>query len=668
MKKPLSLPRSIVAALFLPLVPAAVAQISQTTAWIGSGGTETSIGMETYGNWTSTANWSNSIGINTGLQVLIDEVPPNGGHVLMNSNADGIGTNELWIGTFTTRPKIGELVLSGGTLQHTDGSVTHKTTRVGDEGFGFLTQTGGTLYMNSGEMRIGNNANHGGRGLYDISGGKLSTNGGLRPGGNIMINRNRLHSAANNGGELRISGTANIDLGIADTNGAALGFGTGDGSPDSSVLSIIGADATINIDSIQMVNAGFTAAAPEPYLDTNRIRFTFDGVGVSTINLTGTFAFDPGTGEVEVSAVLAQGKLEVVYTGSAAPVVGATFDLMVGDYILQDASFALDPSAAANWSVAIVGTQTPGDASDDVLRLTFLGGQLPAVTTTRLVGYWPFDAEASPQPDGSDFGNDATPNAGVTWLMDNDRGSGVMEFDGNDSFLEAADSESLSLTGDLTIAAWVKPTDYAGFRGIVGKAESYDLYLAANNGWPTFFAGSPGEWVGTSSTSAIPAGEWHHFAVTIEDGRVALYVDGAPDGRAINPRAPLDSTAPLRIGNRGDLVTDFLGRMDDVAIFDGALPQAQIAEIMAGDFGRFGVGADFCITAFDLLGGEVTLTWKSRPGQTYRVKYSRDMLDWVPDLADGIPPDPGDTTTRTIDLSEFELEQEEKLFIRVEVE
>ncbi|MDG2125647.1 MAG: DUF4457 domain-containing protein, partial [Verrucomicrobiales bacterium] len=68
----------------------------------------------------------------------------------------------------------------------------------------------------------------------------------------------------------------------------------------------------------------------------------------------------------------------------------------------------------------------------------------PPVT---LVGYWPFDSTADPQPDRSGFANDAAVITGATWIDDAERG-GVMEFDGNDSYLEAADSDSLSITGD----------------------------------------------------------------------------------------------------------------------------------------------------------------------------------------------------------------------------
>lgn len=626
----------LIASAIILIGTSAHAEIDRTTTWTGLGST-TTVGADVYGNWTHSGSWTDGIAINTTLRVNIGEVAANGGRVILNQAADGFSNNELWIGT-SRRPKIGELILSGGILQHVDGNAALKTTRIGDEGDGVFVQTGGTFFMNEGQMRIGNNNTQGGRGLYDISGGILSTNGGLYPGGNIFINRDKIHSAPVNGAELRISGTANIDLGIASSGGPALGFGTGNGSPGSSVLSITGPDATIHIDSIQMRNAGSTALAPGPYLDTNRVRFTFDQAGVSTIHLTGSFAFDPGTGPVEVSAVLAQGKLEVDYISSTEPAVGATFDLMIGDHIVQDPTFALDPAAATNWSLAIVGTQTPGDGSNDVLRLTFTGGPLPPVPVKGLVAYWPFEAAGNLQPDLSGNGNAAAPNAGAAWILDSERGSGVMEFDGNDSYLEVADSpsiSSLSLTGDFTIAAWINPADYANSRGIVSKSEAnraspFDIYLSQTSGEVHVWTGSPGADGRTPVNLSVAAGEWHHLAVTMTGGVVRTYYDGVLGSVGTNLAPLLDSTATLRIGNRDDLGTDFLGRMDDVAIFNIALSQSQLKTIMAGDFSQFGVTSGFAIRSIDVSGGQVTLTWPSQTGTRYELRSSTDLsLDFA---------------------------------------
>lgn len=62
----------------------------------------------------------------------------------------------------------------------------------------------------------------------------------------------------------------------------------------------------------------------------------------------------------------------------------------------------------------------------------------------------------------------------------------------------------------------------------------------------------------------------------------------------------------------------------------------------------------------------LTLTWTSRPGASYGVFFSTDMIDWSADLNDSISADPGDTTTETFDLSLFELQDITDLFFQVE--
>jgi hypothetical protein len=348
----------LLAVLVLPLGSSAQAQ---TTNWTGGGGAST-LGTDAYGNWTDGANWDTGSppGVNTNLNVVIGAVVANGGRVVM----DGIG-NELWIGNHPAN-KIGSLTLTGGTLQMLDG-LSGNTTRIGDQGPGVLTQTGGNFFMNSGEMRIGNNNNGGGNGLYDISGGTFSTmggrDGGLQPQGNVMINRNKVPSSGNASlAEFRISGTATVNLGLADTGGAALGFGTGIGASGSSILSVIGSEATINIHSFQMINALYGASD-----DTNRIKVTFDESGPSLINITGNFDYAGDS----ASAILAQGLLGVTYTGG--PLAGGTFfDVMVGDKIVWDPSFGLDPAAAsAGWGLSLLGDNEIGGGSD-TLRLTFI--------------------------------------------------------------------------------------------------------------------------------------------------------------------------------------------------------------------------------------------------------------------------------------------------------
>ena len=76
----------------------------------------------------------------------------------------------------------------------------------------------------------------------------------------------------------------------------------------------------------------------------------------------------------------------------------------------------------------------------------------------------------------------------------------------------------------------------------------------------------------------------------------------------------------------------------------------------------------FAITVIDYVPGTnmLTLTWTSSPGETFAVKFSGDMSNWDSDLDDGIPADGGDTTTETFDLNDAGIQEDARVYFRVE--
>jgi hypothetical protein len=63
----------------------------------------------------------------------------------------------------------------------------------------------------------------------------------------------------------------------------------------------------------------------------------------------------------------------------------------------------------------------------------------------------------------------------------------------------------------------------------------------------------------------------------------------------------------------------------------------------------------------------ITLTWDSREGEKFAVRFSRDMKNWDADLDDGIDAAAGETTTtKTFDLALADLVGVERVFFRVE--
>ena len=84
--------------------------------------------------------------------------------------------------------------------------------------------------------------------------------------------------------------------------------------------------------------------------------------------------------------------------------------------------------------------------------------------------------------------------------------------------------------------------------------------------------------------------------------------------------------------------------------------------------GTIAPSAPLSITTINYTPGDssVTLTWNSTEAATYAVRYSTDLENWDFDLDDGIIGEVGEITSATFDLSEFGIENETKLFFRVE--
>ena len=355
MKTGAPLAACVIAAVAVSVSSTAVAQTPSTYLGTTSG---TTINGETWGLWMG--NWNNGYSGNNASYIgTINSTAANDGRVFCD-------LTDLFIAD--SDGKIGSLTMTSGTLQAPTAAAGNTRTMVIGSGYvggrGVFQQSGGTFYMSSGEMRLGEfrSAAGAGNGLYDISGGLFSTTGGLQPGGNVVLHRsNQPMATGTSRAELRISGSAVVDLGVPDDPTAALGFGPGTGE-GSSILTVIGSQASINIASMRM---DFTATIGGVVPNSGVINYSFDESGVSTINITGT------------GASLAQGYLDVNYTGSSIT-SGTTFTLMDtgtgGGAITMASTFALRPEDQANWQLDLVDT-------NKALRLTYIGSTIVGAIT-----------------------------------------------------------------------------------------------------------------------------------------------------------------------------------------------------------------------------------------------------------------------------------------------
>lgn len=214
------------------------------------------------------------------------------------------------------------------------------------------------------------------------------------------------------------------------------------------------------------------------------------------------------------------------------------------------------------------------------------------------VGFWRFEeGSGGTTADIGTGGHPGTLVGNVSFVDDDDRGT-VLEFGPGTSYVETNAGITELGTADFSIAAWILTREQGA--AIVGKSDGdrqwdfheKQFYLSAGTeqgqpvaGGAHFYGNQAGEIWGETP---VNDGVWHHVCVTWNNDtdEQHIYVDGELDdlqpvwvyygGRGDNE----DSTVRIGFDCSGAAVADFIGRMDDVAIFDVTLTAEQVVELM----------------------------------------------------------------------------------------
>jgi hypothetical protein len=159
----------------------------------------------------------------------------------------------------------------------------------------------------------------------------------------------------------------------------------------------------------------------------------------------------------------------------------------------------------------------------------------------------------------------------------------ALSFDGLNDLVTIADSPALDLSDGMTVEAWVRPTALSGWRSVVLKERAdglaYGLYAHENAQRPAATVHVDGD-ISAAGTGGLPLNAWTHIAATHDGATVRLYVNGALAGTTPASGRMPETTDALRIG--GNLVWGeyFSGRIDEVRIYNRALPATEIARDM----------------------------------------------------------------------------------------
>ncbi len=242
-----------------------------------------------------------------------------------------------------------------------------------------------------------------------------------------------------------------------------------------------------------------------------------------------------------------------------------------------------------------------------------------------LIAHWPIDGGYG---DASGNGYHAE-NHGATLVADRFGHATSAVAVANYAYLSVPDAPGLSPTAGFTVALWFRlDAIQSAFSCLVGKDHTTAFAVGLDSGGSDQCP-DPGasrravvhmghravQFPGTSFDCGT--GEWRHLAVTYDGTTrlVTLYLDGAVAGSTDHSGDLAPSTSPLGIGRDGRWNDFFVGRLDDVVLYDRALSAAEIGILYQGGAGSPSVenpgGNSWVVPASaraDGLGGTVWVT------------------------------------------------------------
>jgi fibronectin type 3 domain-containing protein len=288
-----------------------------------------------------------------------------------------------------------------------------------------------------------------------------------------------------------------------------------------------------------------------------------------------------------------------------------------GNFVAQDEGDA----GTSSYELRLTATDSSGLASTAAIHLPLLAhadGHVAASTEVLgLVAAYGF-AEGAGTIVADASGNANTGSiTGASWNTTGKYGSSLT-FNGTSHVVLIPNSASLNLSSGMTLEAWVYPTtSQTGWRAIIQReTDAYVLHSSSSFGAmrPTAGGTFSGAFDHLNVPSAIPVNAWSHLALTWDGSTIRLHVNGV-EGASKARTGTLQGTAAgagaVRIGNNVPYAENFLGRIDEVRIYNRALSTTEIATDMNTPIGSDATAPTppASLVATATSASQVSLTW-----------------------------------------------------------
>jgi len=160
-----------------------------------------------------------------------------------------------------------------------------------------------------------------------------------------------------------------------------------------------------------------------------------------------------------------------------------------------------------------------------------------------------------------------------------------LNFDGTDDYVDCGDSNSLKIVTSLTLTVWIKTT--ATNKYIIGKSmwtndHGYYVYIDGSQKARMSIDDGVNPRMFAQSLSSVGDNNWHYITGTfIPSTNVKIYIDGNIEktesvGVPVQPADVL--TFRIGFDPNGQAGTYFAGLMDDIRVYNAAVPTSQIQQ------------------------------------------------------------------------------------------
>jgi chitodextrinase len=233
-------------------------------------------------------------------------------------------------------------------------------------------------------------------------------------------------------------------------------------------------------------------------------------------------------------------------------------------------------SASTTYTYTVTAFDPSGNISSSSQAANATTLAAPPLPSGLIAAYTFGEGTGSTTADDSGNGNTGTLVNGPVWSTG--KYGTALSYNGVNSYVSIRNTFDITAI-PFTIAAWVNPTNYNGYRKIFSKRTNWaanamrvDVTLSTGDGHIALE--QPNSSVAFSYSP--PLNTWTHIAVVASATGTSLYVNGSLIQSLGVFTLGTSATAQVRIGLAGDGQDPMLGLIDNLRIYNRALSQSEV--------------------------------------------------------------------------------------------